>query len=146
MTIVTADLSDFGAREITEAIDLLKAYQKTNLITSGLSLNFNKNTGYVFLSDEEYRVWMEDDGNLKEWLHCHNCGSEGLEDDIDTWAKVKDLNDLIEDCVCPRVHDADEDREDCSCGAFDNYHDDDEDHPSDKRRCYSCSERVVVYG
>lgn len=89
--IVTVDLSQFGYRELKEAKNLIEAYidNKQNLdVGYGLKLCFNTHSGYVFLTDDDLRVYMTNDetGELEEWFYCPNCGCEGFRDyvtDID---------------------------------------------------------------
>ena len=85
MEIVTADLSKFGNREIQESINLLKEYLNNplNCLSDGLTLNFNCNSGNVFLSDEDYNVGMLNNGVLEEFYNCSECGKEGFKEDFD---------------------------------------------------------------
>lgn len=55
-TIVTDDLSDFGNRELYEAGQLLTMYARdgADFLTEGVKVWFNRNSGCVFLSDEDY--------------------------------------------------------------------------------------------
>ncbi|MEK6884479.1 MAG: hypothetical protein AABY22_32905 [Nanoarchaeota archaeon] len=83
--IVTVDLSEFGYIELREASKLLIAYyeSKQNFLGDGLMLNFNKNSGYVFLCDEDYNVGLlTDDGKLEQFFSCPNCGAEGFKENI----------------------------------------------------------------
>jgi len=59
-SIITADFSKFGYRELKLASELLQAYleQGADFLTEGITLNFNINSGFVFLSDEDYNVAM----------------------------------------------------------------------------------------
>ncbi len=56
--LITVDLSKFGYRELTQAIELLKAYnkEKCDFLGEGLTLNLNMDSGNGFLSDEDYNV------------------------------------------------------------------------------------------
>jgi hypothetical protein len=58
----TEDLSKFGFIELDVAADLLKAYSRHGLpkdfSDSGVKLAFNMNSGYVFLTNDEYQVAM----------------------------------------------------------------------------------------
>ena len=58
----TEDLSKFGFIELDVAADLLKAYSRNGLpkdfIDSGVKVAFNMNSGYVFLTNDEYQVAM----------------------------------------------------------------------------------------
>ncbi len=84
MNELTNDLSDFGYIELMEASKLLKEYAGSHEIgeLSGVTLNFNKNSGYVFLSDEDYRVFMLDEDKIKEWFNCFECGFEGFDKEM----------------------------------------------------------------
>ncbi len=78
---VEIDLTDFGGREIAMMIDLLKAYRekdKTVLFGDIQKIGFNKNSGNVFLLDEDMNVAMDSDGVLLDFLTCPECGNEGL--------------------------------------------------------------------
>ena len=82
MSITTTDLRGFGYRELDMAADLLKVYAENgaDFLGDGISLNFNPNSGNVFLTDEDWRVGMlDDDGKLREWFSCPNCGAEGFD-------------------------------------------------------------------
>lgn len=83
-TAVTADLSRFGYRELALASELLDAFitQGASFLGDGITLNFNSRSGYVFLSDDDYRVGlMDDDNKLREWYFCPECGAEGFDGD-----------------------------------------------------------------
>src|SRR5678815_1789394 len=87
-SVVTADLSDFGYRELAMAADLLQAYKErdkdnTRLLGDGLSLCMNTNSGYVFLTDEDYNVAMMNGDVLEDWHTCSECGHEGFAEDLD---------------------------------------------------------------
>lgn len=90
---VTDDLSDFGTRELWEAGHLLQCYAENcpDFLTDGVKVWFNRNSGYVFLSDEDFNVaviedWQEDgEGNrlkplgLVQFFSCPECGEEGTD-------------------------------------------------------------------
>lgn len=85
--IVTADFSDFGYVELGKAKDLLTAYMENKLardsvkdwISDGLKICFNKNSGYVFFSDEDYNTFLlNENDELDVWLNCPECGTEGF--------------------------------------------------------------------
>lgn len=85
--IVTADLSEFGYRELDEASNLLKSYATNGtpdgFDSEGLTLWFNKNSGNVFLSNDEYQTLMlTDKNNLEQWYNCPVCGFEGFKDEF----------------------------------------------------------------
>lgn len=82
----TNDLSKLGYREIDIAADLLKAYATGGRMASnnvelgdGFKIEFNPNSGNVFLVDDDYNVVMlNDSGKLENWLNCPQCGEEGF--------------------------------------------------------------------
>lgn len=82
-----------GYREIDMAADLLKQYADgTNAFASihdedfnkdGLQLEFNPNSGLVYLTNEDYEVLMLNDNNkLEMFLTCSNCGAEGFRSEV----------------------------------------------------------------
>ena len=84
----TNDLTQFGYRELAEAGKLLIAYAEngSDFLTDGVQVWFNKNSGTVFLSDEDYNVGVlveKENGVLKEYdieqfFSCPICGHEGI--------------------------------------------------------------------
>ncbi len=84
-TVVTADLSQFGIRELMFARLLLQAYLEhgAEFLGSGLTLNFNTSSGYVFLSDEDYNVGVLDESEeyIVQFYTCPQCGYEGTQHD-----------------------------------------------------------------
>lgn len=83
--LVTADLSTFGNRELMIASDLLRAYaeNRADFLGDNITLNFNSNSGYVFLSDEDYRVGVlaDDENKVIQFYSCAQCGYEGTQAD-----------------------------------------------------------------
>lgn len=83
--IVTSDLSDFGWREREILKDILDAWNKQNLpkdfYNDEVIPMFNRNSGYVFLTNSEYQTCMMNDDNLEIWFNCCNCGHEGFSED-----------------------------------------------------------------
>ncbi len=82
-TIITADLSQFGIRELMFAQRLLKAYTEhgAEFLNCGLTINFNTSSGYVFLSDEDYNVGVLDESEeyIVQFYTCPQCGYEGTQ-------------------------------------------------------------------
>lgn len=78
--IVTNDIKEFGMRERLMARELLATYgtkkDKTNFLSDGINVFMNKNSGYVFLSDEEYNVAMMNGDVLEDFVNCPECGHE----------------------------------------------------------------------
>ena len=101
MDIVTADLSKFGYRELDEAGKLLIAYAKNGVdfLSDGITLNFNTNSGFVFLSDEDYNVGILNEGKVEQWFNCSECGEEGFkehfeEEGLDKCEGCKEVKEL----------------------------------------------------
>jgi len=91
MTGNTRDLSNFGLREIGIAAELLTKYaggrsswaSDQDELADGIAVEFNPNSGNVFLVDSDYGVAMvNDNGNLENWVYCFNCGAEGFRSDL----------------------------------------------------------------
>ncbi len=101
MNNTTQDLSEFGYIELMEASKLLKAYADSHNIgeLKGLTLNFNSSSGFVFLSDEDLRVYMLNNDKIEEWFNCSYCGFEGFKDDFkDHKPKNAECNEFVKDC------------------------------------------------
>jgi hypothetical protein len=80
---VKTDLSQFGFREIKIASKLLNAYvEQPDILGDGVQLAMNVNSGYVFLTDEDYRVVMMDGDKLKEFFSCPEDGHEGFKEEF----------------------------------------------------------------
>lgn len=43
----------------------------------------NQNSGYVFLTNEDYDVAMMNGDTLEKWHTCFNCGHEGFTEDFE---------------------------------------------------------------
>lgn len=81
----TQDLSKFGTRELTMAKDLLEAYlnnNNTEYLGDGVTIEFNPNSGCVFMVDEDFNVAMESDGELLDFFTSPYDGKEGFYEDL----------------------------------------------------------------
>lgn len=101
---VTSDLSEFGLRELAELRDILTAW----IDGSGLPMDFeddgvipafNKNSGWVFLTNDEYQVAILADGKLESFYTTRYNGHEGTFEDLmyeasSDW-NPEDLEDLL---------------------------------------------------
>lgn len=78
----TRDLTKFGQRERVIAAQLLLAIgtdiDKTKFLSDDVSVEFNPNSGYVFLVDGNNNTAMMNDGKLEDYITCYNCGAEAL--------------------------------------------------------------------
>lgn len=109
----TEDLGNFGARELDLAIDLLQAAKKgypSDFWTEGVKLSFNTSSGSVFLTNDDYDVCMEADGELYTFYTSPYDGLEGfLWDLIDYYLDVpedwneEDIEWLRELCSNPQI-------------------------------------------
>lgn len=81
--IITVDYSKFGYRELEIAGKLLCVLAEGGIdfLSNGITVNFNVNSGYVFLSDEDYNVGMLDDKevHIVQFFSCIECGYEGTQ-------------------------------------------------------------------
>lgn len=84
-TIVTTDISKFGSRELAIAAQLLEIYAQGGVafIGENATLNFNTQSGYVFLSDEDFNVGILDNEgcHVVQFYSCAECGYEGTQDE-----------------------------------------------------------------
>jgi hypothetical protein len=67
-SIVQVNLEGFGFRELDIASKLMAKVSEygypRDFSDSGISLAFNTNTGYVFLTNDDYQVLMLENGKL----------------------------------------------------------------------------------
>lgn len=85
MKTTTTDLSEFGWKELDEASKLIAAYaDKTpDFLASGVQVMMNVQSGFVFLTDDEYNVAMinPETQKLEQFFSCPECGNEGFTTD-----------------------------------------------------------------
>lgn len=89
--MTTTDLAEFGMREIEMARDLLNAWVEHGLPSDfnhdGVVVMMNKNSGNVFLTNNDYQVAMMDGDGLESFYSCPKCGFEGFFYDMDNESK-----------------------------------------------------------
>lgn len=82
----TENLADFGYREQDEAKEIFAAWKKNGLPqdfdNDGVRLAFNMNSGYVFLTNNEYQVAMCDGDELYSFYTSPYEGIEGSFEDL----------------------------------------------------------------
>ena len=87
MTENTQDLSMFGFIERQEAGRLLLAlgthHDKTQLLGSDVKVEFNPNSGNVFLVDGDYNVAMMNGHDLEDFYSCTHSCNEGFDGDYE---------------------------------------------------------------
>lgn len=85
--ITTKDIAEFGYTELKELSRILNAVIEKGYPEDFLNKEvyplFNRNSGYVFLTNEEYQVAMMNGNNLESWYTCSNCGNEGFYEDCE---------------------------------------------------------------
>ena len=109
----TGESGNFGARELELAIDLLQAAKKgypSDFWTEGVKIGFNTSSGSVFLTNDDYDVCMDADGELYTFYTSPYDGLEGfLWDLIDYYLDVpedwneEDIEWLRELCSNPQI-------------------------------------------
>lgn len=112
-TVVTTDLSKFGYRELRLAAKLLTAYcdasqEASKFLGDGLTINMNTQSGYVFLSDQDYNVGMinPNTDKLEQWLNCPYCGHEGFKEDAEHTASDDECTQWMQEIgVLPSKND-----------------------------------------
>lgn len=86
----TQDLGKFGFRELDIAGDILKALANPSKTTQaddlemgdGVKLEFNPNSGNVFIVDEDGNTAMMNDTVLENWIYCPSCNFEGFKNEF----------------------------------------------------------------
>ena len=101
----TTNLADFGSRERKHLIDLLTAWRGQGLPydfnNEEVVPMFNRDSGFVFLTNADYQVCMMNGDNLETWRNCFNCNNEGFKEDCP----------LDEDGNCPNCSKKNDDEE-----------------------------------
>ena len=105
--VYTENLNDIITfdRERALAIELLQAWGEQGLpndfYEGGVKVAFNRNSGYVFLVNEEYQCAMMNDDKLETHYTSHYDGHEGFLEELldmvdDSWHEddIKWLNDI----------------------------------------------------
>lgn len=82
----TSDLSKFGMRELKE-LELTLKYWREGGLPEGfgecdVTPMLNVDSGYVFLTDENFNVCMINYGKLEQFHSCGECGHEGFREDV----------------------------------------------------------------
>lgn len=93
----TENLAEFGYREIEMLNEMLTAWVNYGLPegfeNAGVKPAFNKNSGNVFLVNDEYQVAMlNDDDQLKVFHNLPHGGAEGFLTDLITELSPQSLN------------------------------------------------------
>lgn len=102
MDVITTNFADFGVRERHELIEILQAWESSELpddfYDDEVVPMFNRDSGYVFLTNSEYQVCMVADGKLESWYTTPYAGYEGFLDDF-VQAYMDDLYEWDEEDI-----------------------------------------------
>lgn len=86
----TTDFSTFGIRERNMAEKLLKAWRKQGLPddfdNDEVVIMFNLMSGYVFLTNSDYKVAMMNGDKLESFYTDFETGEEGFKDELSSEA------------------------------------------------------------
>lgn len=95
---MTKDLSKFGQRELSEAINLLKALKDSGFPEDfngeGVSIEFNQKSGVVFFINSDNETCFDSKNQLFTFFACANCFRYGVKGDFEV-----DENGCCEDCT-----------------------------------------------
>jgi hypothetical protein len=97
-SVTTTDLAEFGYTERKEMTRLLNEWNEFGLpegfYKDEVRVMFNKNSGYVFLTNSDYQTAMMNGNKLEVWFNCPNCGHEGFAEDC----QIDDENQCCNEC------------------------------------------------
>lgn len=83
---VTSDLADFGFIELKQLEKLIRAYRQDGLPSDFNNDEFvpmfNKNSGFVFLTNSDFQVAMMNGDKLESFYSCPECGHEGFKEEM----------------------------------------------------------------
>ena len=83
---LTLNLSDFNLSDLPELIKLLVAISKhglpSNMSFKGAEILLDRESGDLFLTNEDGQIAKLYGESLKGWTYCPICGNEGFEDDL----------------------------------------------------------------
>lgn len=81
----TRDISKFGDKEKEIASKLLALEHTADFLTDGVAIEFNMDSGKVFLVDEDYNVGVlnSDKTAVVQFITCSNCGYEGIKENYE---------------------------------------------------------------
>lgn len=90
--IYTENLADFGARERKMAAELLAARWPDSFADVGVRVAMNRNSGYVFLVNEDYQCAMMNGDTCEIFHSTPYAGHEGFLSDLLDEYSPDDLN------------------------------------------------------
>jgi hypothetical protein len=90
--VYTENLADFGSRERRMAAELLAAPLPDGFSDDGVKIAMNRNSGYVFLVNEDYQCAMMNGDTLEIFHSTPYDGHEGFLSDLLDEYKPDDLH------------------------------------------------------
>ncbi len=81
MIDITSDWSKFGHIEIEEAKELLSHIKEIETYGK-VEVQFNLSSGFVFLVDEDFNVFMMNNDKIEQFYSCSECGEEGFKEEF----------------------------------------------------------------
>ena len=90
----TENLADFGVRERKIAAKLLAAELPKGFYDSGVKLAFNRNSGFVFLVNDDYQCAMMNGENMELY---HSTPYDGLEGFLSELVSDYRPSDMLEE-------------------------------------------------
>ena len=105
---LTEDITDIPLHEVVPLLTALDAWRSGSTIAAtklfqaawydqGSKVAMNNQSGYVFLSNEDFQVAMIDNDKLTMFLNCGECGNEGLEGEFEVVDSCEGCKDIIKD-------------------------------------------------
>ena len=95
MTFVETNLNEFTRCELAEAGSLLNALPELDA-HGKIEICRNNGSGYVFLCDEDYRVWMTTSDGVEEFYSCPYCGHEGFKSEMNHEPEHSDCTEYLQ--------------------------------------------------
>ena len=106
---LTEDITDIPLHEVVPLLTALDAFRnfrtgnnstemfKASWSDDGSKVAMNNQSGYVFLTNEDYQVAMIENEKLTMFLNCGECGNEGLEGEFEVVDSCEGCKDIMKD-------------------------------------------------
>ena len=105
---LTEDITDIPLDEVVPLLTALDAWRSGSTIAATkmfeaswydqrTKVAMNNQSGYVFLTNEDWQVSMIDNGKLTMFLNCGQCGNEGLEGEFEVYDSCEGCKDILKD-------------------------------------------------
>ena len=106
---LTEDITDIPLHEVVPLLTALDKWRngEVHMTTTkmfqaswydqGTKVAMNNQSGYVFLTNEDFQVAMIDMERLTMFLNCGECGNEGLENEFEVVDSCEGCKDILKD-------------------------------------------------